>query len=155
MKNFKKSGVALLMVLVLVLSPMKVFAAELPTEAVYDLEKGGTQTFLVQDENGEIGEVTIEEVAGNARVSNGDYRVAYENPLVWTAGFYVSISNNQIYNAYSPFHHCLVGEIRYPALTRPSITEASYAFIFERSNINYATGVNAKIVNGEMIVSKK
>ena len=117
MKSFRNCAMALMMALILVLSPMKVFAAEdLPTEAHYDLEKGGTQTFVIQDENGEIATVTIEEVAGNSKVANGTYDVSYVMPLVWTAGFHIDISNNQIYNAHSAYYTCVTGEIKYPSL---------------------------------------
>lgn len=155
-RTFKRSAIAMLMAMVLLVSPMQVFAEEVPTEARYDLEKGGTQTFVVQDENGEIGTVTVEELEGSSRIANGNYQVSYENPLVWTAGFNVSISNNQIYNAYSPFHYCIMGEIKYPALTRPSVTKATYAFIYRSiSNINISTGLDATISGSELIITKR
>ena len=157
MKKFKKmqNVIAVVLALVLLLNPMSVFAEELPTEARYDLEKGGTQTFIIQGEDGEIATVTVEELSGNSRVANGEYRVAYENRPVWTAGFDVSIKNNQIYNAHSPFHTCIIGQIKYPALTRPSVTKASYAFIYTKSNLTFSTGVDATIVNGEMVISRR
>lgn len=157
MKKFKKmqNVIAVVLALVLLLNPMSVFAEELPTEARYDLEKGGTQTFVIQDENGEVATITIEELSGNARVANGDYRVKYDQLLAWTAGFYISVSNNQIYNAYSPYYACVRGSIKYPVLTRPSVTQASYAFIYKIDQINFPTGVNATISNAELIVSQR
>jgi len=157
MKKIKKmrNVMAVVLALVLFMSPMSVFAEELPTEARYDMTKGGTQTFVIQDENGEVATVTIEELSGNSRVANGNYKVTYNTTGVWSAGFNVSISNNQIYNAYSPFHYCIIGEIKYPALTRPSVTQASYAFIYIKSSIYFATGVDATIKNGELIVTKR
>lgn len=157
MKKMKKmrNVMAVVLALVLFMSPMSVFAEELPTEARYDMTKGGTQTFVIQDENGEVATVTIEELSGNSRVANGDYRVTCENTYVWTAGFYISVSNNQIYNAYAPFYSCLFGEIKYPVLTRPSVTKATFAFIYERANLNYATGVDATITNSKLVVTKR
>ena len=157
MKKFKKmqNVIAVVLALVLLLNPMSVFAEELPTEARYDLEKGGTQTFTIREEDGSVATVTIEEVSGNSRIANGNYKVTYDLTGIWNAGFYVSISNNQIYNAYSPFYYCFAGEIKYPALTRPSVTQARLAFIYIKTNIYYSTGVDATIKNGELLVTKR
>lgn len=155
MKSLMKNALALALAIVLVLSPMKAFAAELPTEAVYDMEKGGTQEFLIRDAEGNVGTVIIEEIEGNSRVADGNYRVSYDNTGVWEAGFFVSISDNKIYNAYSPFYYALAGEIRYPGLTRPSTTQAVLAFIYVRNLINYNTGVSAKITNSNLVVTKR
>ena len=65
----RKRFVGMIMVLVLctmqVMSVMASNSSSLPTEAVYDLEKGGTQTFEILDKNNNIIEVTIEELIGN------------------------------------------------------------------------------------------
>lgn len=66
MKLLKKGSTMLLMVMVLILNIMSVSADQLSKEATYDLKKGGTQYFLVQNEEGEITEVIIEEVNTNA-----------------------------------------------------------------------------------------
>ena len=155
MKNFKKNGIALLMVLVLVLSPMKVFAAELPTEAVYDLEKGGTQTFLIRDENGEIGEVTIEEVTGNARIADGTYKVTYEQPASWRAGFHLSITNNKFNSAFTPFYSVAVGSVLDDYLTKDSWTKATYSILLRQFSIIYNTGVVATMSGTELVVTRK
>ena len=44
---------------------------EMQEAAEYDLEKGGTQSFEMVDENGEETEIVVEEVLGIARVANG------------------------------------------------------------------------------------
>lgn len=155
MKSLMKNAIALILAIVLVLSPMKAFAAELPTEAVYDMEKGGTQTFIVQDENGEINHITIEEISNNARISNGNYKVTYDNTGVWRAGFSVSISSNKITSAYSPFHSVATGSITFPVLTRNSTTKATYSFVYKFGVINYGTGVIATMSGTNLVVSKK
>ena len=156
MKKMKKmrNVVAIVLALVLMLSPMSVFAEELPTEARYDLEKGGTQTFTIREEDGSIATITVEELPATARIADGNYRVVYDN-TVWYASFSVSISNNQFYNEYDPYNYCLRGEIRYPALTRQSVTHVAYAFIYVLNGVNYVTGVNAKIVNKELVISRR
>ena len=70
-------------------------------QAEYDLRKGGTQEFTVQDDDGTIIYVTITEIRGKTRVSNGTYKISYEVPLVWEAGFNVNIVSNQITSAYA------------------------------------------------------
>lgn len=157
MKKFKKmqNVIAVVLALVLLLNPMSVFAEELPTEARYDLEKGGTQTFTIREEDGSVATVTIKELNSNSRVANGDYEVRYDKLLAWSAGFSISVSKNQIYNAYSPFYTCIRGSIKYPVLTRPSVTQASYAFIYKIDQINFTTGVDANIINSEIVVTQR
>ena len=86
--------------------PVRVMAADetTNTQAEYDLLKGGTQEFTVQDDDGTIIYVTITEIPGKTRVSNGAYKIDYEVPLRWKAGFFVNITSNQITSAYSPYN---------------------------------------------------
>lgn len=158
MKKFKKSLIALALALVLVISPAEQsFAAEeLPTEAVYDMEKGGTQTFTIRNAEGGIDTVTIREVTdGNSRVANGEYEVGYNNAGVWVASMIIAVSSNKIYNAHTPFCCALVGRIKYPIISRPSVTQASLSFIFEHNALLISTGIDAKITNGEITVTRR
>lgn len=118
-------------------------------------EKGGTQSFVVMDENGEIGEVVIEEIAGVSRVSNGTYKVSYDFTGYWIAGFYIKVENNKITSAYSPFYSVALGSITNGVLTKNSITKATYAFIYKQLLISHATGVVASINDSELVVTKK
>ena len=154
-KTFMKNAVALVLALVLLINPMQVFSEELPTEAVYDLEKGGTQTFVIRDQDGNVNTVTVRELDGNSRVANGEYEVGCQQAGAWIASFIISVSSNKIYNAHSPFCHAYVGTIKYPAIARPSTSYAYYAFIYEVSMINFSTGVDARINNGEIVISRR
>ena len=154
-KTLMRNAIALVLAMVLLVSPMQVFAEELPTEAVYDMEKGGTQTFVIRDEDGNVNTVTIKELSGNSRVANGEYEVGWDNTGVWIASFVINVSSNKIYNAHSPFYYALRGYIKYPAITRPSTTQASLAFIYEINLMNFNTGVDAKITNGNIVVTKR
>lgn len=155
MKLLKKSSAVFVMIMVFLSSIMGVSAGELPTEAVYDLEKGGTQHFMLKNEDGEINEVVIEEVTTNARISNGNYKVSYKNPGAWEAGFYVEISSNKIASAYSPFHSVATGMILYPSLTRNSETKVTYSFLYKQAAMNYSTGVVAQMSGTDLIVGQK
>lgn len=155
MKVLKKSSVVFAMIMVLILNIMSVSAAEVPKEAVYDLEKGGTQHFILQDEDGNITEVVIEEVNTNARIANGSYKVSYKNIGAWEAGFYVEISSNKIVNAYSPFYSVATGSILAPSLTRNSTEEAILSFIYKQVAISYSTGVVARMSGTDLIVGQK
>lgn len=97
MKETKRIIAILLIPILLFMQNGIVSAETLSREAVYDLEKGGTQTFLVQDENGEIGEVVICQVDENARMTDGKYKVSYDHKGAWQAGFYVKIENNKFH----------------------------------------------------------
>lgn len=146
----RKRFVGMIMVLVLctmqVMSVMASNSSSLPTEAVYDLEKGGTQTFEILDKNNNIMEVTIEELIGKNRVSNGSYKVTYNSIGCWTAGFVVDISNNKIMKAHSPFHVALTGFIRNAGLARESYSKVIYRF-------NYSVGVVTLITGFQAVIS--
>lgn len=155
MKVLKKSSEVFVMIMVFILNIMSVSAAELPKEAVYDLGKGGIQYFVLQDEDGEITEIVIEEVITNARIANGNYKVSYKNTGVWEAGFYVEISGNEIASAYSPFHSVATGMILYPTLTRNSETKVTYSFLYKQVAMNYSTGVIAQMSGTDLVVGQK
>ena len=158
MKKFKKNLIALMLAMVLVLSAtVPSFAAEeLPTEAVYDLEKGGEQTFTIRDADGSIDTVTVREISsGNARVADGTYEVGYNNTGAWTASFLINVSANKLYNPHDPFCYAWTGSINYPTLARPSTTYAYLAFIYDYGILSFRTGVDANITNGNIIVTKR
>ena len=155
MKTFKKRIISVALVIALVLSnAFVVGASEKQTEAVYDLQKGGTQTFVVESKDGELQQITIEEVVENARVSEGSYKITHKTSG-WEAGFYVKISNNQITSAYSPFHVALRGSIKNAALVRNSSVKATYSFIYKVTIFSYDAGVIASISNSNLVVSQK
>ncbi len=155
MRTLKKRFFSVVLVAALVLSNTFVASAsESQTEAVYDLQKGGTQTFVVEGQDGEVQQITIEEVAGNARVTDGTYKITHETSG-WEAGFYVKISNNQITSAYSPFHVALRGSIKNASLARNSSVKATYSFIYKVTIFSYDAGVIASISNSNLVVSQK
>ena len=79
--------------------PVHVMAADetTNTKAEYDLRKGGTQEFAVQDDDGTIIYVTITEEPGKLRANNGTYNIKYKVPYAWEAGFKVNISSNNCF----------------------------------------------------------
>ncbi len=155
MRHIKRKFLAVtLVVMMFMMNTFMVSAAEPQKEAVYDLKKGGTQTFVIENADGDIQRVTIEEITDNARVADDTYKVSYETSH-WKAGFYVSVSNNQITRAYSPFYSILQGEIQDASLVRNSSVKVTYAFVFKLTIFRYNTGVIATISDSDLIVSKK
>lgn len=155
MKETKRIIAILLIPILLFMQNGIVSAETLSREAVYDLEKGGTQTFLVQDENGEIGEVVIYEIEENARVGNGKYEVSYNNKGYWKAGFYVQVENNKITSAYSPFYDTTYGTISEAYLNKNSTVKVTYSFLYKHLLTVHETGVIASIKNNDLVVTKK
>lgn len=154
MTCFKKKIFTMALVLVMVLTNTSIVsAAEPQVEAVYDLEKGGIQTFLVEGADGEIQTITIEEVVNDARVADDTYKISCET-LNWEAGFYIKVSNNQITSAYSPFHTALRGSIQDSILLRNSSVKVTYSFIYKLTVFKFDTGVMATISNSSLKVSQ-
>ena len=110
MKQIYKGTLLLILILSLASNSMIAFASPPKSSASYYLEKGGTQTFYILNEDGDYDEIIVEEVSGNARMDNGTYKITHKT-LTWSAGFYVVISNNRITQAYSPFHEVFSGTI--------------------------------------------
>lgn len=155
MRRIKRKFLAVtLVVMMFMMNTFMVSAAEPQKEAVYDLEKGGTQTFVIENADGDIQRVTIEEITGNARVASGTYEVSFETSN-WEAGFYVTISSNKITSAYSPFHTALRGSIKDATLVRNSNVKATYSFIFQLTILKFNTGVIAEISDSNLVVSQK
>lgn len=154
MKKIAKKLLVTLLIGGMVLSHADmVSAADIPTEAVYDLEVGGTQEFIIQDADGEKATVIVEEIPGNARVDAGTYKITHK-AASWTAGFYVQISDNKFASAYSPFYDVRVGTISGAKLSKDSDVKVTYSFL-HKALITRDTGVIAKISNLELVVSKK
>ena len=123
--------------------------------AEYDLLKGGTQEFTVENPDGTTAYITITEIPGNSRVSNGTYKINYEVPLVWEAGFYVDITTNQIKSAYSPYYTLFTGSIKSTKLTRESTSQASYYLSYNIGILTNNSGVRATITGTTLVLEYK
>lgn len=154
MRRIKRKFLAVtLVVMMFMMNTFMVSAAEPQVEALYDLEKGGTQTFVIENSDGDIQRVTIEEIADNARVADDTYKVSFQTSN-WEAGFYIKVSNNQITSAYSPFYTALYGSIKDATLVRNSSVKVSYSFIYQLTIFKFDTGVVAAISNSILKVSQ-
>lgn len=130
-------------------------AEEVVTEAQdveYDLEKGGTQSFEILDEDGEETEIIVEEMPGMARVAKGTYKITGKK-LNWTAGFYVDISGNRIVKAHDKFYKAKRGSISNAKLTKNSDAQSTLSFTYKDGNYPKTNGVKAKILNKKLIMS--
>lgn len=154
MKHIYKNTLLLILVLALAGNSMTAFASSQNNYASYDLKKGGTQTFYILNEDEDYEEIIVEEISGNTRVDNGTYKITYK-ALAWEAGFYLTISNNKVTNAYSPFYEAFSGKISNPLLTRNSNITATYSFIHTFALVKHNTGVIASIEDNNLIISKK
>lgn len=103
-------------------------------QAEYDLEKGGTQSFEIVDENGKETEIVVEEVPGIARVANGTYKISRNKKGNRTAGFYIDIKGNK-------------GTM----LSKDSNTQATLTLKFDGDIIEISK-VRAKISNEKLVV---
>lgn len=154
-KNKKKIVFILLAMMLEILNTLVVSAAELPKQAVYDLEEGGTQTFLVKNEKDEEIQIVVEEIIDNSRISDNKYRIVLTSPGAWTAGFYVIIVNNQIEGVYSPFYSTFSGSIINGYFMKNSNMKATYSFVYKATLfLEYETGVQVTMSGTELKVSK-
>lgn len=155
MSKLRKHILSFVLLFILtVTSTLPVSATEFSSEASYDLQKGGIQSFYVKNENGEIDEIVIEEIPDKTRMDAGTYKVTY-NTLGWTAGFYVIIVNDKIEAAHSPFYSTSSGNIHDAFLVRNSALKVTYSFIYKTDLLIYDTGIIASISASSLIVNQK
>lgn len=88
------------------------------------------------------------------KIADNNYRVTYE-AVNWTAGFYITVSNNKITRAYSPFYSVARGEIKSAELSLNSNTKATFSFLYKLTIFTYDTGVIASISNSNLNVTKR
>lgn len=120
--------------------------------AEYDLERGGTQSFEIVDENGEETEIVVEEMPGTARVANGTYKITERYREKWTAGFYVDVNSNRITRAYDKFYKTAKGSISNVRLLKESDAQATLSFIYRFKVNTKSSKVTAKILNKRLII---
>lgn len=91
------------------------YAAEsiekLETEIIYDMTKGGIQTFETTNEFGE--EVTLiveKEPLMSRAVGNGTYNIT-ASTLQWKAGYKISVTSDRISSAYGGYHSSSRGPV--------------------------------------------
>lgn len=149
----KKVFVIMLGIMLFFSSTLISMAENLKQEVAYDLQKGGVQEFQLTDKEGDIYYVIVEEVEEVKRVADGAYKISFNAPGLWMAGFFVRISNNQIKSAYSPFYQTVVGNILSPSLILNSSVEANYKFVY-KNLLSFSTGVRAKMSSSELKISK-
>ena len=126
----------------------------LPQEAVYDLQKGGIQTFEIIESDGKKAIVTISKEKTLSRISNGSYNVKYTSIGCWTAGFKVSISNNNFTSAYAPYIGLKAGKAYGQKLAVETNKKASFYFTYSFGLASNLTGVRAVISGTSLKVSK-
>lgn len=124
-------------------------------EAVYDLEKGGTQVFHLTEEDGSSSEIVIEPVPSVFRIGNGTYKISKTVKNCWSASFYVSISSNKITKAYNKSCKALTGKITASSLVRNSSTKATLEFSIKHVATNIPIKIIAYIKNQKLVVSVK
>lgn len=124
---------------------------EMQEAAQYDLEKGGTQSFEMVDENGEETEIVVEEVPKIARVANGTYKITRNRKGCWTAGFYVDVSENRLVKAHDKFYKVIKGSIKEIALSKESNTQATLTLKYS-SGLTKISKIRAKISKRKLVV---
>ena len=157
MKRGKKIVSLLLTMLLFIQCSAISYAKEpdsLPQEAVYDLQKGGTQTFEIVESDGNKAIVTISEEKAVSRIANGSYNVKYTSVGCWTAGFKVSISNNNFTSAYSPYVNIITGSVSHRTLKLETSKKASFYFRYMIALRETTTGVRATMSGTTLKVSK-
>ncbi len=155
MKKFKKTILSSFIALVIILiKTTPAFAKTYQSECIYDTLIGGTQTFTLQHSSGSVISITISEVPCLTRtLENRTYKVSYNSPLAWEAGYNLVIQNNYIKSVNSPYYICYNGQIYSSILKKDSSLQATMSFIYKIGGLNIATGVRTNIVNKELKVS--
>lgn len=136
-------------------SSTSVLAAEYDSEAVYDMNIGGTQNFVLEDSKGKEIYITILENSLQTRaLENKSYSISLTAPLSWTAGYNVVIRNNLISSVNSPHYKCYTGKISSAALKKDSSKQATLRFTHTVLGISTRGGVRTNIADNKLKVSR-
>lgn len=135
----KKVLSLLLLILLCNLGSINSYASE--NEAEYDLNQGGTQQFVVFDEEGDEIIVTIEEEPSFSRsIKNGTYKITSEKAGSWKASYDIVISGNNIISTKNPSAIAYSGSFISKNLKVDSSKQATYYLVKKTgllsSNIN-------------------
>ena len=124
-------------------------------EAVYDLIEGGTQQFMLEDENGQEICITISEISDGShhRLLNKTYRISYDLPFAWKAGYNVVVKNDTISSVNSAYIDTYIGSAQNKKLVKESLKQATLYFDYISLGVQSNCGVRTKIVGSEMEVS--
>lgn len=122
-------------------------------EINYDIEQGGSQIFIIEDEDGEKSELVIEEMPETARTLNKTYKITCTKPKAWTAGFYVKVSSSKITKVYDKFYKAIMGKIDNSRLTKVSESEGRLTFLYNLNGHKKTSGVKVKILNKKLIAT--
>ena len=165
-----KSLFTLVMGIILFTSADNVQAEE---EVVYDLFKGGEQTFLVETDDGEEIRLTVTEypntvMQGNNNsfgvlnatssivVGNTSYKISGQGMggLIWSASYFISVKDRKITRAYNAKASAPAGgSFTSKTLQIISPTLARYSLTLKRPIIGSNTiNLNARINNGKLYV---
>lgn len=156
MKTLSKFVSMLFVLFSIILSnSTSVLAAEYDSEAVYDMNIGGTQNFVLEDSKGKEIYITILENSLQTRaLENKSYSISLTAPLSWTAGYNVVIRNNLISSVNSPHYKCYTGKISSAALKKDSSKQATLRFTHTVLGISTRGGVRTNIADNKLKVSR-
>lgn len=133
----------------------------------YDLEKGGRQEFVVENDGEEM-VITVEEVfspqkpadtgygiqSTSVPVTNRSYNISGGVPGVWNASYTVDVNNQRITRAHNTSAYVVIGSFRSRKLTYNN-SRATYELVMIRPFIHDA---NIKLVsyisNGRLYVTQ-
>ena len=156
MKTLSKFVSMLFVLFSIILSnSTSVLAAEYDSDAVYDMNIGGTQNFILEDSEGKEIYVTISENSLQTRaLENKSYSISFTAPLAWTAVYNVLIRNNLISSVNSPHYKCYTGAISSVALKKDSSKQATLRFTHTVLGISTRGGVRTNIADNKLKVSR-
>lgn len=126
---------------------------KLETEVVYDMTKGGVQTFETINEFGEEVTLTVEKEPSMLRaVGNGTYNIT-ASTLQWKAGYKISVTSDRISSAYGGYHSSSIGSFTSARLVVDSSKQATYYLNRRVGLIDYPINLRAKLLTNTISVS--
>ncbi|MEH6945312.1 DUF5626 family protein [Bacillus sp. JJ722] len=154
----KKTVLSLLaLILLCSLGSINSYAAE--NEAEYDLNQGGTQQFVLIDEDGEEVIVTIEDEEEEPSflslraVQNGTYKIASEKAGSWKASYNIVVSGNKITNAKNPSAIAYSGSFISKNLKVDSSKQATYYLVKKTGLLSSNINLRATLKKDSIVVT--
>ncbi len=156
--NFKKLLITITIMGLLCTNTLMVSAATSPEApapdnpvllATYDMKTGGTQIFKTRDGDN-ISYLKISEISSKSRVTNGTYQIEHVRTASWRAGYFITVSNNNVTSAYGQYCYPLIGTITSSYLSIDSSVQVTYSFVHNIYSTYTRTGLYS-VISGDNI----
>lgn len=128
------------------------------SEIEYDISKGGTQEFILINENGEEDTITIKKEKNNSIIAgmalgNGTYTISHKRTGSWEASYQIVLNNEKITAAKNAKATAITGSFTSKSLKIDNSKQSTYYLTKKNGSDTVYINLRAKIANSKISVT--